>query len=167
MTASCESVTDLMLPKVSGNSPSTLCKLLIEFVLVVKSSFQAWQLLFLLSLRMWKMIISAATCFPSCYRHGIVLLKPPSKRAFGVEINCNRSLYSSSYHEPWDPTHRYHRGIPIPIPTYWLNWFITCLAQGNQPETEPWSSALTATPPQPKSSKSSQSSSYLASSKTK
>ena len=46
MTASCESVTDLMLPKVSGNSPSTLCKLLIEFVLVIKSSFQAWQLFF-------------------------------------------------------------------------------------------------------------------------
>ena len=35
MTASCESVTDLMLPNVSGNSPSTLCTLLIEFVLVV------------------------------------------------------------------------------------------------------------------------------------
>ena len=36
MTASCESVTDLMLPRVSGNSPSTLCRLLIEFVLVIE-----------------------------------------------------------------------------------------------------------------------------------
>ena len=40
-----------MLPKVSGNSPSTLCRLLIEFVLVIGFYQQVWTLVW--SFRWW------------------------------------------------------------------------------------------------------------------